>query len=162
MIEPLGRIELREATVAKTFLQRGREQRRDEDVQLELVEQRGLQVRRFGETPRGGIGIRDREDVVRVFLDLHFERDRIARRVLDVPSQVCMISVRRDLVRPLGECTRGRKVSQAARLRPVRLRAESGGHVVGSEDEIDEAPEAIAARRARNALASDRDQPLER
>jgi hypothetical protein len=67
-----------------------------------------------------------------------------------------------ELVRAVGEGAGGGEVAEAFGFGPVDLRAEGGVHVVGGENEVDEAPETIAAGGAREALAADGDQALER
>lgn len=162
MIEPYGRIDLQEATIAEAALQNGRERSRQRDVCFEVVEELALQIGRFLETPGERIGARDCEDVVRVAFDDRSMRDRIVcRDAIDAPPQMGMSIVDREVVVADGEPLRRREMSESERLRAVHLRIESGAHVLRREDEVDESPEAISSRRARQSFATDRDRAFE-
>jgi hypothetical protein len=131
-------------------------------MQLEIVEETGLEIGWLGETPGGEVGVRDGDDVVAVLLHIHSGRDRIARDALDVPAQVRMRVVQLEMVGAVGEGACGGKVAEAACRGAVHLGAEGGLHVVGSENEVDEAPEPVALRGTGETLASDDDEPFER
>src|ERR1051326_5273499 len=104
MIEPLDRIHLHKAPTPKSRLQLRRKRSGNRDVQLELVEQLGLQVGHFGQSPCDRIGVRDRDDVVRFAFDREIRDDGVVGLdVIHCPAEVGVGAVGGDFVGAVGE-----------------------------------------------------------
>ena len=85
MLQPVARVQLRVTPIAEALLEGGREEGGQGHVQLELIEQLGLQVGRVGEAPCGRIGVGDGDDVIGAAFDRQVGGDGVGRiEVLDV------------------------------------------------------------------------------